>query len=90
MMSNTQVTLTTIDNPFNPFEDFVNWFLFDIEKGYNTCSYLGRIAKITDDMTQKEEDAEVERACDEILLYDFRNIYIKVRKSDNTKNTKTA
>ena len=37
--------LTTVDNPFDPFEQFTSWFMFDEEKGYHTCSYLGRIAR---------------------------------------------
>ena len=76
--------LTTYDNPFNPFEQFSSWFLFDVEKGYNTCSYLARIAKLSDEMSQQEEDEEVERAIDEIIKYDFMNIYKKVRKQDLT------
>lgn len=76
--------LTTYDNPFNPFEQFSSWFLFDVEKGYNTCSYLARIAKLSDEMSQQEEDEEVERAIDEIIKYDFMNIYKKVRKKDST------
>ena len=76
--------LTTYDNPFNPFEQFSSWFLFDVEKGYNTCSYLARIAKLSDKMSQQEEDEEVERAIDEIIKYDFMNIYKKVRKQDST------
>ena len=76
--------LTTYDNPFNPFEQFSSWFLFDVEKGYNTCSYLARIAKLSDEMSQQEEDEEVERAIDEIIKYDFMNIYKKVRKQDST------
>lgn len=75
--------LTTYDNPFNPFEQFSSWFLFDVEKGYNTCSYLARIAKLSDEMSQQEEDEEVERAIDEIIKYDFMNIYKKVRKQDS-------
>ena len=82
-MSN-DVMLTTYDNPFNPFEQFSSWFLFDVEKGYNTCSYLARIAKLSDEMSQQEEDEEVERAIDEIIKYDFMNIYKKVRKQDLT------
>ena len=77
--------LTTFDNPFNPFEQFTSWFLFDVEKGYNTCSYLARIAKLSDEMSQKEKDVEIERAIDEIIENDFLNIYKKVYKnSDNT------
>lgn len=73
--------LTTFDNPYNPFDDFTSWFMFDIEKGYYTCSYLGRIVNLSDDLCQKEVDEEVERAIDEIIFYDFRNIYKKVYKN---------
>lgn len=76
--------LTTFDNPFDPFEQFTDWFMFDVEKGYNTCSYLARIAKLTDDMSDQEVDAEVERAIDEIIQYDFMNIYKKVSKTVTT------
>lgn len=74
----TNYLLTTFDNPFNPFDDFTSWFLFDVEKGYNTCAYLARIANFSDDMTQKEIDEETERAIDQIISYDFMNIYKKV------------
>ncbi len=74
--------LTTFDNPFDPFEQFTSWFLFDTEKGYNSCSYLARIARITDQFTEEENDKEVERAIDEIIKYDFRNIYKKVTKKE--------
>lgn len=81
--------LTTFDNPFDPFEQFTSWFLFDVEKGYNSCSYLARIAKLSDDLSEEEVDIEVERAIDEIIKYDFMNIYKKVRQKeqDNTENT---
>lgn len=80
-MSN-ECMLTTFDNPFNPFDDFSSWFLFDVEKGYNSCSRLARIAKYADDMTEVESDIETERAIDEIIKYDPINVYKKVRKQD--------
>lgn len=75
--------LSTIDNPFNPFEDYSSWLMFDKEKGYDSAERLMRIAKITDDMTQKEENEEIERAIDEIIKYDFLNVYTKVSKTLN-------
>ena len=75
--------LTTFDNPFDPFEQFVSWNLFDMEKGYNTCSYLSRIANLSEDMSQKEENDEIERAIDEIIRYDFMNIYKKVKRNEH-------
>lgn len=80
--------LTTIDNPFDPFEQFTSWNLFDIEKGYNTCSRLARFVNFTDDMTQKEENEEVERAIDEIIKYDVLDVYKKVKRStgENTES----
>lgn len=70
--------LTTVDNPFDPFKQFTSWFMFDEEKGYHTCSYLGRIARTSDQLSEEENELENERAIDEILKYDFRNIYKKV------------
>lgn len=78
--------LTTIDNPFNPFEDFKSWFQYDIEKGYNSCSYLDRIAKYEDDMNQNEIDIETERAIDEIVSTNPLGIYKKIT-NNNVKNT---
>ena len=70
--------LSTVDNPFNPFEQFASWHLFDREKGYNSCEYLMRIANVSDELSDEESDEEIERAIDEILKYDLRKIYVKV------------
>jgi hypothetical protein len=77
---NHEVMLTTVDNPFDPFEDFTSWFLFDVEKGYYTCSYLARIAKLSEDMSDEEQTMEIERAIDEIIAINPLNIYIKVTR----------
>ena len=77
--------LTTIDNPYDPFEQFDDWLMFDKEHHHNTCELVARNARISDDMTQKEEDAEMERAMNEIIKCDELvgiNKYIKVFRKD--------
>lgn len=72
-MTNETITekdyrLTTLDNPFDPFEEFTDWYNYDMEKGYDCCGYVDRISKVTDDMSQKEASKEIERAIDEIIV----------------------
>lgn len=74
--------LTTTDNPFDPFDQFIPWFMYDIEKGYYSCSRLARIARIEDEMTEQEVDAEIERAIDELIKLDFTDKYKKVERNE--------
>ena len=74
------VMLSTIDNPYDPFDNFSLWYMYDVESGYNSCAYLARIAKTSEQFTDTENEEEIERAIDEIIQYDFRNIYVKVKK----------
>ena len=86
----TESMLTTFDNPYDPFDDFVSWWMFDIEHGYNTCGKLARIARWSEDFSIAEDKAETERAIDEIVNYDFLNIYKKVTRNivdDNNKQS---
>ena len=78
----SEFALTTIDNPFNPFIDFESWFMFDMDKGYNSSAYLARIAKTSDSLSDKENDEEIERAIDEIIKYDPLNIYRKIKRGE--------
>ena len=75
--------ITTNDNPFNPYENFDSWYMFDMDKGYNTCSYLDRIAHTSDQLSEKENDNEIERAIDEIIKYDPLNMYKKIKVGDD-------
>ena len=80
-MAKEACMLTTFDNPYNPFTQFDQWFLFDTEKGYNTCDYLGRVTKTSDEFTDEEYNQAIEAAIDEIVKYDFMNIYKKIYKN---------
>ena len=82
-MARKQYMLTTVDNPFNPFEQFEEWYLFDKEKGYDCCEKLDRFVEITDEMSEIEKDMETERAINKIISIDFLDIYTKVSKDLN-------
>lgn len=75
--------LSTIDNPYNPFDDFDDWLRFDLDKGYNSCAFLDRIARTSNQLSDQEVNREIERAIDEIIKYDFMNIYKKVKQEEN-------
>lgn len=80
----TNVMLTTIDNPFNPYVDFVNWHNFDREKGYKTLETVARVAKVSDEMPDDMYEKEVERAVDFLCRVNPLGIYKKVRKPKTT------
>lgn len=74
--------ITTVDNPYDPIEDFDSWYQFDMSKGYNSCALLDRLALTSDQLTDEENQREIERAIDEIIKYDVLNLYKKVKKEE--------
>jgi hypothetical protein len=74
--------ITTLDNPYNPFTQFDEWYAFDESKGYHTCSYLARIAKTSNELSERENLIEQEKAIDEIISLNLLGIYKKVKESD--------
>ena len=53
-----------------------------MDKGYNSCALLDRFALTSDQLTDEENQREIERAIDEIIKYDVLNIYKKVKKEE--------
>lgn len=70
--------LTTVDNPYNPFTQWEQWYWFDEHKGYHTCEYLARVAVTSNAFTPMEEQREQNRAINSIVRNDPLNIYRKV------------
>lgn len=72
------VMITTEDNPFDPREDYWSWYQWDVEHGYNTCSYLARIVHLSDGFPQAVQDKETEKAIDEIIEMHDGGLYKKL------------
>lgn len=72
--------LTTIDNPYNPFTHFREWYIYDVKQGYNTCGLIARLTPYnTEDLSPGEMQADLDAVYDRIIKnVDFRGIYKKV------------
>ena len=70
--------LTTIDNPFNPFTHYDEWYNYDHAQGYYTCEYLARIAKTSDELSDHDNALAIEDAIDEIVKLNILGIYLKI------------
>jgi len=75
-----QCALTTIDNPYDPFAQYDDWYRYDEGKGYHSCALLARIARTSDRLTEEENSREIERAINDIIKYDPLCIYKKVKQ----------
>ncbi|MET0786320.1 MAG: hypothetical protein ABWY25_06400 [Paenisporosarcina sp.] len=72
--------LTTIDNPFSPFDDFVAWYSYDVSYGHHSCSFLARILNDSDQLSEADQDLAIDQAIDEIVKENVSGIYRKVTK----------
>lgn len=75
--------ITTIDNPYNPFTQFDEWYAFDEGKGYCTSGYLARIVRTSDDLTESQKDLALSQAIDEIIEYHPDGFYKKLENSNS-------
>lgn len=79
-MADTSYKLSTKDNPYNPYTDWDEWYMYDVDHGWNSCEVLARVANTSDSFTEGENDEEIERAIDRIIAIDPLQMYIKVSK----------
>lgn len=72
--------LTTLDNPFNPFTQYEEWYNYDETKGHHTCAYLARIVKSSDELSEEDQTLAIDQAMDEIVELNLLGNYIKVKE----------
>ena len=72
--------LTTVDNPFNPFTEFDEWFAYDAKMGYHTPSFLDRVAKVSDDLSQPDQMNAIQDAISEIVEENVLGMWRKVSR----------
>ena len=78
MMSVKASMVSTIDNPYNPFTQWDEWYAFDERSGYHTTSFVARVVKTSDDLSTTDQIIAVNMAVDEIVKENVLGLYIKV------------
>lgn len=73
--------ITTKDNPYSPFTQFVDWFHYDILAGYYTCSYLDHLWQGSTDASEFDQFNSLQLAIDELVEL-FPELYMKVQETD--------
>lgn len=83
-----EIRITTTDNPYNPFDQWKEWLLYDTNKGYHTCERLASITIVSKQLSDEENFETVEEGINELIRYGAidknGNIieYIKVIKNN--------
>lgn len=70
--------LSTVDNPWNPFTHFDEWFAYDSLCQYDTLGFLARIVITSDDLSEYHQSQAIETAIEEIVRENVTGLYIKV------------
>ncbi len=70
--------LTTVDNPYNPFTQWDQWFLWDHDAGYHTPGLLARIVKTSDDLSDADQHLAIQQAIDEIVSENVFGMHKKI------------
>lgn len=70
--------LTTVDNPYDPFTQYDEWWAFDQSAGYYTNELLARIAITSSELSETDQDVAMEEAIDEIVRENVSGMHKKV------------
>lgn len=78
--SRPEFMLTTVDNPFDPFEQFDEWYQWDESAGYCTSGLLGRIARVSDEISEADQHLAVQQAIEEIISENVTGVHMKLQR----------
>lgn len=81
--------LTTIDNPHSPFENWPAWLAYDMAAGYNTSGLLARIAVVSNDVSDNENENALHLAMEEIVRENVSGLHMIVEKEVSEETSRT-
>lgn len=73
-----QYMITTTDNPFSPLTQYDEWLTWDMAN-YNTNSLLARVARISPELSDLDQELALQQAIDDIVTENVSGVHIKVK-----------
>lgn len=73
-----RIMLTTIDNPYNPFTHWDDWYAYDEASGYHSSGLLARITKSSEELSEADQLLAIEDAINTIIRENHLGIYKKL------------
>lgn len=77
----TEYHLTTVDNPYDPFTQFQEWYAFDYAHGYKTLELLDRVIVTSDELSDYDQELAYNQAIDEIVAFNASGRHRKVTRN---------
>lgn len=74
--------LTTVDNPFDPFTQWDEWFVWDHNAGYNTPGLLARVAFTSTDLAEADQHLAIQQAIDDVVRENVLGVHRKVKEGE--------
>lgn len=79
-MSEAEYMLTTKDNPFDPFDQFREWYAYDLALGYNTLGLLDRVVVTSPELSSADQKLAIIQGMDEIVEENIYGVHKKVSR----------
>ena len=77
------VRLTTVDNPWDPFTHYTEWMQFDEASGYYSNALLARVAIVSDETSELDQDIAVKEAIETIVSQNVSGMHrMAIRSSE--------
>jgi hypothetical protein len=78
----SDVMLSLVSNPHNPFNEYDLWLNFDHKEGFDTAGLLARSISTSSSLSEFEQEQDIEDAIDSIINNpSFAGLYQKIRRS---------
>lgn len=74
--------LTTVDNPYDPFTQWDEWYAWDMTAGYHTPGLLARMVRTSDDLSDADQHQAIQMAIDECVRENVLGVLKKVQRGE--------